>query len=58
MGRVDHHRLLVGQEDVVEGVVHVPGVRSRPVRAEQVGPPDRPDKQRTAGQQQERLVRP
>ena len=32
---------------------YAPGV----FRAEQVGPPDRPDQQRAPGQQQERLVR-
>ena len=56
MGRVDHHRLLVAEEDVVERVVHVRRVRPGVFRAEQVGPPDRPDQQRAPGQQQEGLV--
>ena len=40
----------------MERVVHVRRVRPGVFGAEQVGPPDRPDQQRAAGQQQERLV--
>ena len=56
VGRVDHDRVLVRQQDVVERAVH--RLRERPgvVRPEQVGPPDRADQQRAAGQEQERLV--
>ncbi len=58
VGRVDHHRILVAQEHVVERVIHRRGQRPSLVRAEQIRPPDRADEHRSAGQEQERLVRP
>ncbi len=58
VGRVDHDRVLVAEEHVVERAVHRRGERRGVLRAEQVGPPDRADQQRAAGQQQERLVGP
>ena len=58
MGRVDADVVLVRQHDLVERAEHRPGVRQRVLRPEQVRPADRPDEQRAAGEQEQRLVGP
>ena len=58
VGRVDHDRVLVGQRHLVERAVHRRRERPGVLGAEQVRPPDGPDQQRPAGQDQERLVGP
>jgi hypothetical protein len=57
VSRVDHHGILVAEQDLVERVVHLGRVGDGVLRAEQVGPSDRPDQERAAGQQQEGLIR-
>ena len=58
VGRVDTHEILVGQQDVVERVVHRVGVRDGVGGTQQVRPPDRADQQRPAGQERDRLACP
>ena len=47
-----------GEDPVVERVVHRVGVRDRVRLAQQVGPTDRPDEQRTAAEQRQRALAP
>ena len=56
VGRIDHHRILVRQQHVVEGAVHRRGERLGVFGAEKVRPPDRAHEHRAAREQQERLV--
>ena len=47
VGRVDHDRVLVPEQDVVERAIHRRGVLAGVLRAEQVGPTHRADEQAT-----------
>ena len=58
VGRVHAHEVLVGQDDIVDGVEHLPRERHRVGLAEEVRPPDRADEQRAAGEQEQRLGGP